>query len=132
MKKISGPLLERIDLIVNIPHIHNSLFINEEEVEESSEAIKIRVIKARELQKKGLSQYKLKYNSDIDFKLFKQQIPITNDAKEILEKAAKKMLLSMRSSVRILRVAKSIANLDLREEINKNDILEALNYKVKD
>lgn len=130
LKKISGPILERIDIIINIPEYKYELFENNKEIGESSEIIKNRVIKARAKQSETLKKLKAKYNSDLEIKDFENKIQISDKAKETLKKANEKFKLSNRNNIKILRVAKSISDLNDSNIIGSKELLEALNYKI--
>ena len=129
-KKISGPLLERIDIIINIPNHDLTLFANDNKlVEESSLQIKKRVMQARNRQKNNLQQFNINFNSEIPLELFENNLKITEQAKDILNQAKDKFHLSIRNLLKILRVAKTIADLDQITEIKEQHMLEAISFK---
>ena len=129
-KKISGPLLERIDIIINIPSHDLTLFANDDKVvEESSLQIKRRIIEARNRQKNNLQQFNINLNSEIPLDLFENNLKITKQAKDILNQTKDKFHLSIRNLLKILRVAKTIADLDKKSEIQEFHMLEAISFK---
>ncbi|MFZ8864336.1 MAG: YifB family Mg chelatase-like AAA ATPase [Rickettsiales bacterium] len=127
-KKLSGPLLERIDIIITIPYKKTELF-NRNNDEESSKQIKERVLKARKQQENSLIKINKKYSSELSLEDFENNINITNSAKKILQKASDKYQLSIRNNIRILRLAKTISDLATQSAINDDHMLEALKYK---
>ena len=130
MKKISGPMLERIDMVINVPYQKPEIFEANKNDIENSNIIKARVIKARNKQNAFLAQYNCSNNSEIPLKLFEENIKIEEEAKDLLKQAEDKYHLSMRAINKILRVAKTISDLDeIDNLIMKKHILEALNYR---
>jgi len=130
-KKISGPLLERIDLIINIPYKKASLFNDHKIAEEDSKTIKNRVIEARQRQETSLKALQLKYSSELTLENFENHLKISEIAKQTLQKASDKYQLSLRNNLRILRVAKTISDLDAKPAIDNEHILEALSFKTE-
>jgi magnesium chelatase family protein len=132
--KISGPFLDRIDLIVNIGQID---FFSEEIAvkRESSEIVLSRVIKAREIQKKRYQEENLdksfKLNAKIDGKILEKFCEVDEEGKKILKKSAEKMSVSLRGINRILRVARTIADMENSIKINHHHLLEAISYRRK-
>jgi Mg chelatase-like protein len=127
-KRFSGPLLDRIDLYVEMRRLKKEEIFNDE-VSETSEKIKERVIKARKIQKK-------RYNSDLlNAKMNRRQISryckINEDTKKIFEKAIDELKLSVRMYDKVLKVSRTIADLDNSENIETVHLLEALNYRKK-
>lgn len=129
IKKISGPLMERIDMIINIPDTDLKLFNDDANKEENSNAIRSRVIHARNRQKENLKQFNIDTNSDISLNIFEENIKISVAGKELLKKIKTKYTLSIRNIIKILRVAKTISDMENSDEINEGNILEALGYK---
>jgi magnesium chelatase family protein len=131
--KISGPLLDRIDIMVNVGQV--DIFAAENlKKGESSQAIAARVLKARNLQKQRyeneVSMQNLpKINSKIDGKTLEKFCELDANGQKILQSAIEKMQSSMRGITRILRVARTIADLDYSSKINSNHLLEAISYR---
>ncbi|MCD6109425.1 YifB family Mg chelatase-like AAA ATPase [bacterium] len=122
-RKISGPIVDRIDMVVNVPRIKNEL-LNKANKSEKSSVIRKRVEKAWLVQtKRGLK------NSLIQFKDIDTQIFLTYNAKDFIKLLNEKMHLSPRSYLSIIRVAQTIADLDNVKEIRKSHIAEAVQYK---
>lgn len=129
-KKISGPLLDRIDLHLEVPRLEvEKLF--EEKVGESSKEIRKRVEKAREIQRKRFKKTKIFTNAEIGPKEIKKFCPIDKEGEDLLKEAIKKFSLSVRAYHRILKVARTIADLEEKEKIAFNHLAEAIQYRVK-
>ena len=131
LSKISGPLLDRIDLHIEVDAI-NYEELTQGELEESSAEIKKRVNKAREIQINRFKESKIYSNSKMGEKEFKQYCSLDKECTELLEVAFKKLNLSARAYNRILKVARTIADLEGEEKIQKAHILEAIQYRSLD
>lgn len=131
MHKISGPLLDRIDIQVEVHSVEYNKIVRKEK-EETSQEIKSRVNKARKIQERRYKQYSIYSNSELSPKLIEKYCIIDDESKAILEKAFKKLNLSSRAYNRILKVARTIADLAGRENIEKADIAEAIQYRSLD
>ena len=118
MHKISGPLLDRIDIQVEVQSVEYSKMVGEEKGE-SSKTIKERVNKARKIQQERYKKYKIYSNSELTPKLIEKYCNIDEDSKQILEKAFKKLNLSSRAYNRILKVARTIADLERKRKNSK-------------
>ena len=128
MGKISGPLLDRIDICTEVsPVKYNKLESNEKI--ETSEDIKKRVDKARKIQMQRYEKNKIYSNSELTPKLIEEYCKLDKKGKQILENAFNKLKLSARAYGRILKVARTIADLDGSENIEVNHIAEAIQYR---
>ena len=127
--KISGPLLDRIDLHIEVQSVKYDKLNSSNKIETSTE-IKERVNKARKIQ---LERYKedntIVSNSELTPKLIEKYCKLTNNGKKILEKAFEKLGLSARAYGRILKVARTIADLDNKTDIEEEHIAEAIGYR---
>lgn len=123
--KISGPFLDRIDIVVNVGMID---IFSEKKLQkgESSEAVRYRVIKARSIQKKRCED---KINSELDGEILDKSCALSGEGEKILKKFAQKSHSSMRGITRILRVARTIADLEKSENIALEHLLEAISYR---
>ncbi len=126
--KISGPILDRIDLQVEVKPL-KAFEIVESRSTESSWTIKKRIIKARKIQMERLSRYGYNLNAMMNIELVKKYCILNKEMQELLYSAIKKYKFSARSYYKILRVARTIADLDQRQELKKEDILEALSFR---
>lgn len=131
LSKISGPLLDRIDLHIEVDAI-NYEELAHFELEESSKEIKTRVNKARDIQLSRFKDCGIYSNSKMNEKEFKKYCSLTKDCSDLLEVAFRKLNLSARAYNRILKVARTIADLDGSEAIQKQHILEAIQYRSLD
>jgi len=128
--KISGPLLDRIDIILEVPRENfDKIFSNLEE--ESSETLKKKVLTARQIQQKRFSKTKINFNSELNSKLLYQFISINEEQKKLLKTASQNLNLSGRVLHRILKIARTIADIENSEEILTQHIAEALQYRNK-
>ncbi len=129
--KVSGPLLDRIDLHIEVPAVpFRDLTI--ETKDETSESIQTRVQKARALQLTRYQEDGIRSNAQLRPKHLKKYCQIDEPSKRLLEMAMEKLGLSARAYNRILKVARSIADLDQRKDISTPDISEAIQYRSLD
>lgn len=131
MGKISGPLLDRIDLHVEVPAVSYS-DLSSESKEESSADIKARVDKARQIQLERYAGEEIYTNSQLSSSQIRKYCPISPEVKNILKSAFDNLGLSARAHDRILKVARTIADLDGEKDITVNAIAEAINYRSLD
>ena len=133
--KISGPLLDRIDIYIDVPKI--DIFEEKQKNDsliESSEVIKNRVIQARKIQElryKNTSNISLT-NANASNNVLKPYVVLDKETENIFKKAIEIYNISMRSYFKILKVARTIADLNGNEKILKENLLEALKYKKSD
>jgi len=126
--KLSGPLLDRIDIHIEVPAQSPLEAYNKKE-SESSSSIRKRVIAAREIQQARFKGGTARTNSDIQGDELEKYCVMEDNAKQIFEKGVEMLKLSMRGHARILKVARTIADLDASENINKKHMAEALSYR---
>ncbi len=126
--KISGPFFDRIDIYLEVNTSSINEIINSKE-SESSQIVAQRVQKAKDLQAKRYELCGIKNNSELHSNLIKDFAEPTPEARLLLNNAAEKIKLSMRGYNRILKLARSIADLAEEDKINKTHIAEALNYR---
>ena len=127
-KKVSGPLLDRIDLHVEVPRLPYEKMTSEA-VLESSASIKQRVEKARLLQQKRFGQ--VKTNSEMNLVELKEFCRLRDEQQLLLRQAMKQYNFSGRSFHRILKVARTIADLVESENIQSQHLAEAIQYRPK-
>lgn len=128
--KISGPILDRIDIQIEVPNVKYEKF--ESKKIENSESIRERVNKAREIQVKRYKGLNIYSNSELTPKLIEEVCKLDELSKTILRKVFEKFKLSARAYTRILKVARTIADLDGKEEIASTHIIEAVQYRSLD
>jgi len=129
-KKISGPLLDRIDLHVEVPRVKFEK-LADEEVAESSKNIRARVQAARERQLERFSKLKILTNAEMSAQQLKTFCPVDATGQDLLRRAMDEYHLSARTYHRILKVARTIADLAGSEQILPQHLAEAIQYRVK-
>lgn len=130
-KKISGPLLDRIDIYLEVPEVKYEKLI-EAKPAESSEKIRQRVERAREIQLKRFSGTKILTNSEMSASEIRKYCPIDQESQNLLRQAMTNFHLSARSFSRILKVARTIADLENSQNIQVSHLAEALQYRPKE
>lgn len=131
MGKISGPLLDRIDIQIEVAPVKYEK-LEEENEPESSSQIKQRVNEARKMQVERYQEEKIYSNSELTPKLITKYCKLEANSKIILKDAFEKLGLSARAYGRILKVARTIADLEKSEQIQKKHVAEAIQYRSLD
>ncbi|ANW97133.1 magnesium chelatase [Wenyingzhuangia fucanilytica] len=132
LNKISGPLLDRIDLHIEVNPVPFEKLSNEIPAE-PSKSIKKRVQQARNIQTKRYEkENNIHYNAQMDVKHIKKYCKLNPDTKNLLKKAMESLNLSARAYDRILKVSRTIADLDNSENIESHHIAEAIQYRSLD
>lgn len=130
-QKISGPLLDRIDLHINVERLSKEELLHNKESECSS-VIRKRVIKARSVQAKRFEKDKIKTNSHMKGSHLKKYCWLDSKCADFLSNAVDKLGLSARSFDKILRVARTIADLQNEENVKIEYLAEAIQYRQQD
>ena len=128
--KLSGPLLDRIDLQIEVPRLTSDELLNSSANEEASCEIRKRVINARKIQLERYKDENILTNSELTPKLVKKYCKIDKAAETILKTAIVKYQLSGRRYDRILKLARTIADLENSEDIKQQHLMQALQYRV--
>ena len=129
--KISGPLLDRIDIQIEVERVNYDKLSNESK-EESSSEIKQRVEKARLIQQKRDENENIFSNSELNHKQCEKYCKIDEESKELLKKAFTNLGLTSRAYLKILKVARTIADLECSKNIKKRHVSEAIQYRSLD
>ncbi|MCX6804502.1 MAG: YifB family Mg chelatase-like AAA ATPase [Patescibacteria group bacterium] len=127
--KISGPLLDRLDLVVNLVRVKKSQLL-EAPVAESSSDVAKRVSRARDLQSKRFESEKITTNNEMNNKQILKFCQLDTKAIGLLDQAINNLKLSARAYMRVLKVGRTIADLDASNDIGARHIAEALQYRV--
>ncbi|RAR70652.1 YifB family Mg chelatase-like AAA ATPase [Flavobacterium aciduliphilum] len=132
LSKISGPLLDRIDIHIEVTPVPFEK-LTETRKAESSVEIRKRVIKAREIQSKRFESLEhIHYNAQMGTKLIREYCVLDEASLHLLKTAMERLTLSARAYDRILKVARTIADLEDSEHVNSNHIAEAIQYRSLD
>ncbi len=132
LSKISGPLLDRIDIHIEVTPVPFDK-LSEERRGESSVEIRKRVIKARDIQTNRFSELKnIHYNAQMGVKQIRKYCELDTASKELLKTAMERLNLSARAYDRILKVSRTIADLEGSESIQGDHISEAIQYRSLD
>ncbi len=126
--KISGPLLDRIDIQVHVDEVKYAELVSDEK-SETSETVRRRVNRARLIQKGRFKDDGILTNSDMGEKQLKKYCKLSLECEEVLKNAYRSLGLSPRARSRIIKVARTIADMELSDNITVAHILEAISYR---
>ena len=133
-KKVSGPLLDRIDLQINVPRVKAEELQNKERNLESAEAMRKKVKQARDIKKKRFAELgeDILINSEMSSKLCDDLIQLDKEANQFLKDILEKSLISARGYYRILKTARTIADLEESENVAMGHLAEAFQYRLRE
>lgn len=129
--KISGPLLDRIDIQIEVPRVEFKEMVSREQGETSAE-IRKRIVRARKRQLQRLRGKKIFCNAQMGAREVKRFCRVDGDGKELLEMAVNRLGFSARAYTRVLKVARTIADISGDEEIGPVPVSEAIQYRMLD
>jgi magnesium chelatase family protein len=129
--KISGPLLDRIDIHVEVPAVSYQ-DLRKDASAEPSERIRSRVDAARSIQRERFSKAKIYCNAQMGTRHIKKYCALDSASAALLEKAIDKLGLSARAYNRVLKIARTIADLEGASEIGSSHIAESIQYRSLD
>jgi magnesium chelatase family protein len=130
-QRISGPLLDRIDLHIEVPAVRYEE-LSGKAPGESSEAIRARVDEARRIQQDRFGKSKARCNARMGPRQMKEHCQLDDGSQELLRVAISELNFSARAYDRILKVARTIADLAGREKMEAEDVSEAIQYRTLD
>ncbi len=132
-KRISGPLLDRIDIQIEVPRLK---YDDLKKQEDKNYSLRIRecVEIARKIQKKRFSNSKKQifYNSEMNSEETEKHCPLDKQGEEMLKKAVDDWHLSVRAHYKVLKIARTIADIEEKENISSSHLAEALRYRIKE
>jgi len=130
--KISGPIIDRIDIWLEVPRISHKTLSAKTSIETTA-LVRQRVIKAREIQEARFKKHKraIDTNSDMNARDISTLITLGDKVTKILNTSAERLNLSGRAYHRVIKLARTIADLDSAEEISESHVLEAIQYRPK-
>ncbi|HLC88002.1 MAG TPA: YifB family Mg chelatase-like AAA ATPase [Patescibacteria group bacterium] len=129
-KKLSGPFLDRVDIHLDVPNLPVEKLTNEM-VSEDSKTIRFRVVNARKIQKERFKEKGILTNSEMSNALIKQFCQPDKEGLDLLKLAISNLNLSARAYYRVLKLARTIADLDEAPQILQKHLAEALQYRPK-
>ena len=129
--RISGPLMDRIDLHVEITPVKREE-LSSSELSESSAAVRERVIRARERQAERFRGTGIYTNTMMSSAMLREFCPLSSEARRLLDVAMERLQLSARAYDRIIKVARTIADLAGEQDIAPSHISEAITYRTLD
>ena len=133
-KRTSGPLLDRIDLHVEVPEVDVKEFGDNQQassIAEDSKSIRVRITKVRKLQERRFSKESIYANAEMKNTHIKKYANFTKEAEQVLARAALLYHLSARSYMKMIKIARTIADLAGAEQIEKGHMAESLQYRAK-
>ncbi len=130
-KRLSGPILDRIDLHVDVPPVEEDKLIGNLQGE-TSQHIRARVVNARVKQQRRFKNLKIKVNGEMRIADIKNFCKLTDEASDFLKRAISRLSLSARAYFKVIKIAQTIADLEEKEKIEASFIAETLQYRVKE
>lgn len=130
-KRLSGPLLDRIDLHIDVPSVSEEK-LTSNILSESSQKVRERVVEARKIQKKRFKELKIFTNGEMSSSQIKKFCQLTPEAINLLKQAISKLSLSARSYFKTIKISQTIADLNGKKIINASYVAEALQFRSHD
>jgi len=130
-QRVSGPLLDRIDIHIEVPRLHPDDLLRTQPGEPSA-AIRERVVRARQVQQKRFEGTGVRCNAQMTTRLLRQFCPLSEEVKTMLRQASQQMGISARAFDRIVKLARTIADLAGEEQIGLAHVAEAIQYRSLD
>ena len=127
-RRISGPFIDRVDIFVEVPHVEYEK-LADQRTGEKSEKVRARVEAAREIQRRRFAGTRINSNSEMTPAAVRESCQLDDSAQSLLKAAAKQLYLSARAFHRILKLSRSIADLEGSDIIKSNHLAEAIQYR---
>lgn len=131
INRISGPLLDRIDIVVHVPKV-DIRQLQDTDAEEESAQVRERVIKCAHIQKSRYTGTKYRFNSDLDTKGVEAYCALGEEEQDFMRRIFRSRKMTARSYYRVIKLARTIADLDGEEMIRTEHLSEAVSYHVDD
>jgi magnesium chelatase family protein len=131
VSKISGPLLDRIDIHIDVPAVKFK-DLSSETLAESSADIRDRIVAARRVQMERLKGEKIYCNAQMTTRLIRKYCVLDRESKALLENAITRLGLSARAYDRILKVSRTLADMEGKESVESTHVSEAIQYRSLD
>ena len=131
INKISGPMLDRIDIHIEVQQVKYDE-LNSNNHSETSEEVRKRVDIARQIQNERYKEFGIYSNSELNNNMIEEYCSINEESKVMLKKAFDKFGLSVRAYHKILKVARTIADLEENKNIQTSHVAEAIQYRSLD
>lgn len=129
--KISGPILDRIDLWLEVPHVDYDTLTGEGTTKDETQIARDAIALARDVQRARLQTRGVSTNAEMSARDLDETVTLSPEIKDLLKQSAQKLNLSPRSYHRLIKVSRTIADLDGKEHIEPAHVYEALQYRVK-
>ena len=130
LKKISGPLLDRIDLKITVNHINQDIYTKLlKKRNKEHQVFKQQILEAREIQQKRFKSQNILTNAEMNNKDIKKLCKLDSSAQKLLDSVATQQSLSVRSIIKIIKVSQTIADLEKSKTITKNHIYHAFQFR---
>lgn len=129
--KVSGSILDRIDLWLEVPHVPYDTLIGETKDSDETKRARESIKAARERQTTRLKARGVRTNANMTSRDLEETVALSGDVKDLLKTSSAKLNLSPRSYHRLIKVSRTIADLDDKEHIETKHVFEALQYRVK-
>ncbi len=129
-KRISGPILDRIDLQIEVPRVKFKK-LNQEKLGELSQKVRTRVKRGREIQKERFFNQKIMTNAEMSVPDIKNYCPLDLESQNLIKQALNTLGLTARAYTRVIKIARTIADLAEKERIEAAHIAESLQYRIK-